>query len=101
MLCVGQLELSVLQEASVASCFGWARLHPAPCLFLWRHIRLNWSCNVLVESPHKTSQRGFLPHFQPEGSVQKDTFYPSAPRKKASGQITWVGSLDGLTPEIS
>lgn len=52
------------RRASVVSCFGWAQLHPASWFPLWRYIRLNWSCTVLVGSPHKTSQRGLLPHLQ-------------------------------------
>lgn len=73
----------------MASCFGWAQLHAAPWFLLWRYVRLNWSCRVLVGSPHKTSQRGFLPHLQPKGSAQIDTSYPGVPWKKCK----WTNQL--------
>lgn len=96
MLWVGQPELSMLQGASVVSCFGWARLHPAPRFLFWRYMRLNWSCRVLVWCPHKRSRRGFLPHLQPVGSAQIDTSYPGVPGKKTQrDKSAWVRSLDG------
>lgn len=47
----------------------WARLHQA-CWFLV------WSCRVLAECPHETSQRGLLPCLRPRGFVQIQTSSP-------------------------
>lgn len=91
MLWVGQLELFMLQKSKCGELLWLSSAAPSS---LVPPSEIHKVKLAVIGFPHKTSQGGFLPHLQPKGSTQRDTSYPSVPRKRCKGtKELWSDSL--------